>query len=268
MKSGFRYFCFICASLLATQVFAADMSGWSDKTVCRLVKSDGDADYLDEATNRGLDCKAKVKEKNNLSWSISCGVDNGSMYKKNGVWTFKPSKNKCPGGVFEQRAELNTKKMSINKKVKYSFFSSFNYTGISAYEFSVFSVHDGRDGCAPPLQIFVGYSGDIYLTGDYKIGTGENCRRDILKTVYYGNQRVNKNGDEQTLRVDLDFNGKGAFGIEVFLNNILAAKSSYAFEEGKGYMKSPSFYFKHGVYSRFIFDYEMQSKFSMGEASE
>ena len=39
MKSGFRYFCFICASLLATQMVAADMSGWSDKTVCRLVKA-------------------------------------------------------------------------------------------------------------------------------------------------------------------------------------------------------------------------------------
>jgi hypothetical protein len=61
MKSGFRYFCFICASLLATQVFAADMSGWSDKTVCRLVKAGGHSDSNEEATRRGLDCIASIK---------------------------------------------------------------------------------------------------------------------------------------------------------------------------------------------------------------
>jgi hypothetical protein len=60
MKSGFRYFCFICASLLATQVFAADMSGWSDKTVCRLVKSGGGQEHIEEAKSRGLACGAAV----------------------------------------------------------------------------------------------------------------------------------------------------------------------------------------------------------------
>jgi hypothetical protein len=57
MKSGFRYWCFICASLLATQVFAADMSGWSDKTVCRLVKAGGGQEHIDEATKRGIVCE-------------------------------------------------------------------------------------------------------------------------------------------------------------------------------------------------------------------
>ena len=62
MKSGFRYFCFVFVSLLATQVFAADMSGWSDKTVCRLVKAGGGQEHIDEATKRGLDCELpKVK---------------------------------------------------------------------------------------------------------------------------------------------------------------------------------------------------------------
>jgi hypothetical protein len=60
MKSGFRYFCFICASLLATQVFAADMSGWSDKTVCRLVKAGGGQEHIEEAKSRGLACGAAV----------------------------------------------------------------------------------------------------------------------------------------------------------------------------------------------------------------
>jgi hypothetical protein len=61
MKSGFRYLCFICASLLATQVYAADMSGWSDKTVCRIVKSGGNSDVNDEAILRDLECAGTIK---------------------------------------------------------------------------------------------------------------------------------------------------------------------------------------------------------------
>ena len=43
--------------LLAMPVLAADMSGWSDKSVCRLVKATADnAVYLAEAQRRKLDC--------------------------------------------------------------------------------------------------------------------------------------------------------------------------------------------------------------------
>ena len=57
MKTRFRYFCFICASLMATQIFAQDMSGWSDKTVCRLVKAGGGQEHIEEATRRGIVCE-------------------------------------------------------------------------------------------------------------------------------------------------------------------------------------------------------------------
>jgi CubicO group peptidase (beta-lactamase class C family) len=40
-----------------------DISGWSDKTVCRLVESDGGAAYVEEASSRGLECKAPIKVK-------------------------------------------------------------------------------------------------------------------------------------------------------------------------------------------------------------
>ena len=56
MNTGFKCFCFICVTLVSTQVFALDMSGWSDKTVCRLVKAGGGQEQIDEATKRGLDC--------------------------------------------------------------------------------------------------------------------------------------------------------------------------------------------------------------------
>ena len=61
LKTGFRYFCFICASLLATQVLAQNMSGWSDKTVCRIVKGGGNSDANDEAILRDLECAASIK---------------------------------------------------------------------------------------------------------------------------------------------------------------------------------------------------------------
>ena len=69
MKSGFRYFCFVFVSLLATQVFAADMSGWSDKTVCRLVKAGGGQEHIDEATKRGLDCASPTVKGSAMSSS-------------------------------------------------------------------------------------------------------------------------------------------------------------------------------------------------------
>ena len=72
MKSGFGYFCFICASLLATYSFSQDPSGWSDKTVCRLASSQqDDPQYLQEANNRGLNCGSGVAKKtNNIRKSI------------------------------------------------------------------------------------------------------------------------------------------------------------------------------------------------------
>ena len=48
---------------MATPVLSQDTSGWSDKTVCRLVESDGGAAYVEEAGSRGLDCKATTKAK-------------------------------------------------------------------------------------------------------------------------------------------------------------------------------------------------------------
>ena len=57
MKSGLRYFCFVFVSLLATHSLSQDLSGWSDKTVCRLAKATPDnVEYQAESTKRGLVC--------------------------------------------------------------------------------------------------------------------------------------------------------------------------------------------------------------------
>jgi len=46
---------------MAPHALSQDLSGWSDKTVCRLVKSDSGAAYVKEASSRGLDCEVSVK---------------------------------------------------------------------------------------------------------------------------------------------------------------------------------------------------------------
>ena len=60
MNFCIRIVCLLIASLAVTPALAQDISGWSDKTVCRLVESDGGAAYVEEATNRGLDCTASA----------------------------------------------------------------------------------------------------------------------------------------------------------------------------------------------------------------
>ena len=56
-----RVICLLGASLMATHALSQGMSGWSDKTVCRLVESDGGVAYVEEAASRGLECKAPIK---------------------------------------------------------------------------------------------------------------------------------------------------------------------------------------------------------------
>ena len=100
MKSGFRYFCFVFVSLLATQVFAADMSGWSDKTVCRLVKAGGGQEHIDEATKRGLDCELpKVKTSAVSSSSTKVDLLDAIVVPQN----WQPIKNQK---VFDQEREV------------------------------------------------------------------------------------------------------------------------------------------------------------------
>ena len=59
-----RIVCALIASLMATHALSQDISGWSDKTVCRLASSQqDDPQYLQEAKNRGLSCGSEVAKK-------------------------------------------------------------------------------------------------------------------------------------------------------------------------------------------------------------
>jgi len=56
-----RVVCLLSASLIATHALSQDISGWSDKTVCRLVQTNSGEVYIEEASSRGLECKAPIK---------------------------------------------------------------------------------------------------------------------------------------------------------------------------------------------------------------
>ena len=52
----------IAITLIATPALAANMSGWSDKTVCRLLAGKPDnAEFVAEALQRGLNCGSSAK---------------------------------------------------------------------------------------------------------------------------------------------------------------------------------------------------------------
>ena len=62
LKLCIRIVCVLTASLLATLAVSQDMSGWSDKTLCRLAKASPNNDeYKTESLNRGLGCVGAIK---------------------------------------------------------------------------------------------------------------------------------------------------------------------------------------------------------------
>jgi len=61
LKFCIRTVCLLTASLIGTQALSQDMSGWSDKTICRLAKATPDnVEYGAELTSRGLTCGEAV----------------------------------------------------------------------------------------------------------------------------------------------------------------------------------------------------------------
>ena len=71
-KSYMHIIFVLSASLMATHALSQDLSGWSDKTVCRLASSQqDDPQYLQEAKKRGLSCGSRAAKKtNNIRKSI------------------------------------------------------------------------------------------------------------------------------------------------------------------------------------------------------
>lgn len=198
------------------------------------------------------------------NWIISCSVDAGSIRGGGNTWVFTTSTNRCKGGVYKQRAEINTKgSLSTKKKAQYRFQSYFRMESHDVEKFDIFQIHDGRNGCAPPLKVNIQPSGRIKLRADYKTGPGEQCVRNVMKSSGLGKTPIKRDGREYKLDVLLDFDGEGGFHVAVYLDDRFQVSGRYDPPKEKGYFKSRYFYFKHGVYSYRLFDYQLTSTMSM-----
>jgi hypothetical protein len=192
-------------------------------------------------------------------WKVSCGADPGSIVQKGRTWTFRTSKNHCPGGVWNQRAELSTDRVSPRHKGAYLFRSTVAMNAGTNERFDIFQIHDGRHGCAPPLKVDVLPNGQIDLISDLKTGAGESCVRGALGRSARGNI-IRRDGTPHLLEVIIDFNGRGGFNAFVKVDGKLQVSGTYDPPSDARFFKSEFFYFKHGVYSQRIFPYVLTSQ--------
>jgi hypothetical protein len=192
-------------------------------------------------------------------WETSCQVDRGSLTKSGDVRTFRPSVNHCPGGIFGQRTEVFTDSIPPSTKGTYLLETHVAMTTASTQQFTIFSLHDARLGCAPPLSIDVKPDGRLWLKSDIKTGPGESCIRGELDSRL-SKARIRRDGTETKLSILVDFNGKGGFDVTVSLDDVPQLGGTYDPSKQPEEFLSKKFYFKHGVYSKELFDYVMTSR--------
>lgn len=197
-----------------------------------------------------------------ISWQTSCRVDSGSITRESGTYVFRTSKNHCTGGIFNQRAELNTGNISISRKVTYVFDTTISMKAAAREEFIVFQVHDGRMGCSPPMSLRWTGGNTLRFDSDYTRGKGmAGCVENrSLRGAQYRGPSLKRDGTAYRLQVKLTFDGNGGFGVDVLINGKSAISGTYQPSSDPSFVASKRFFMKHGVYSKNLFEYEMSSK--------
>lgn len=197
-----------------------------------------------------------------LRWSISCGVDKGSIRKQDDGYVMKTSKNYCPGGIFKQRSEVNTKDISIRRPAVYSVQSDISFTSDSRQDFIFLQIHDGRMGCSPPLSVRWKANGELRFDSDYTKGKGmKGCVENAaLRNATYLGPILLRDGTIYSFKTVFQFDGKGRFEVEVFVDGKSAIKGRYDPPKDPEFVPSTRFFFKHGVYSENVWKYEMRSR--------
>lgn len=199
---------------------------------------------------------AQANQLNN--WSISCGVDQGAITKKGKDWRFTTSSNRCPGGSWQQRAEISTKHVKPNVKGAYLFTSRVSMTSSRPKRFDIFQLHDGRRSCAPPLKVTVLSNGRMELWSDTEFTNGGCICGKLTRQPSAG--RLRFDGTEQELKVLINFDGNGGFDVTVWLDGRVEMKGRYDQPLQANAFRSTKFYFKHGAYSPKTFDYVLFSR--------
>jgi len=105
----------LIASSLATHAVSQDLSGWSDKTVCRLsLSQQGDLQYLQEAKKRGLSCGSELARIPSSTTKInSSSTDHGLKVLDEHKNESSPSKKQC-NNLFKDQVVVNNIQHYIN----------------------------------------------------------------------------------------------------------------------------------------------------------
>ena len=181
------------------------------------------------------------------------------------TYIFRPVKNTC-GTSSTLRSQIKSRK-AISTKItsSYNFQSIFSISDKSFYKerFDFFSIEDGREKCAPPFVLSIESNGNMNIRGDYKIGRGEQCKRNILNKKRLNSSEIKRDGTQYKLNIIIQFNGDGSFSALVYLDNKLQFEANYTQPNENNYFMSKYFAFRHGVRSNNIFEYVLESKISM-----
>jgi hypothetical protein len=97
------------------------------------------------------------------------------------------------------------------------------------------------------------------LTSDIKTGPGESCIRGALNNKM-SKARLRRDGTEQRLGVLVEFDGNGGFKATLMLDGAAQVSGYYDPSKQPREFQAKRFYFKHGVYSQRMFNYEMSSR--------
>lgn len=195
------------------------------------------------------------------SWKTSCSVDPGSIVRTGSSYVFKTSRNRCQGGIYDQRAEIRSSDISVARRSDQLFSATVSMTTASNEPFVIFQIHDGRDGCAPPMSLRWTSGNTLSFDSDYTMNRKmQGCVPNIsLRHASYKGPRLKRDGTPHDLKVALQFDGNGGFDVNVSLDGEPAIAGKYEPSSDKRYFRSRKFYMKHGVYSRNLFEYELKS---------
>ena len=104
LKFCIQIACLLAASFIATHALSQDLSGWSDKTVCRLLSQNPDnTDYFEEGVSRGLACASSTQSSVQDDTQTSDNTDINVVDKPRGV--LSTSKTKKQWNAYKQAKE-------------------------------------------------------------------------------------------------------------------------------------------------------------------
>ena len=107
-----------------------------------------------------------------MGWDVSCGVDSDSLERQRNGYVFRTSRNRCIGVIFAQRSEISSDHLSVNRPATYLCGAKLQMITSYSEPSMVFQIHDGRNGCAPPMSVRWQSNNTLSFDSDYTMDRG------------------------------------------------------------------------------------------------